>query len=178
MSQYTNYEADYAYFSRLPETTFPNDYVYDTPYQENPKNQLSGSMDSWGPLRRHRTPQILVQPKPVEYDDEDSGYSYQIPNYPPYVYWYPNPMECRDTCGTTVCNGYFKKMNDYRMCQFCQDLKHPQCWDSKTQRCVPCPRDQALGRCEDRFGCANPNGWMQDRVAPINPKYTGCKNCF
>jgi hypothetical protein len=87
-------------------------------------------------------------------------------------------MECRDTCGTNVCNRYYKRMNDYRMCQFCQDLKHPQCWDSKHQRCVPCSREIALARCEDRFGCANPNGWMQDRVAPINPKYTGCKNCY
>lgn len=139
---------------------FPNDYVYDTHY--NPK-----------------LPRVLVEPKPVEYDDRATGFNYHIPSYPPYVYWYPNPMECSDVCGERVCNAYDRRMNDYRMCEYCQSMKVPQCWDKRAQQCVSCPQGQALRRCVDTYGCANPHngGWMQDRVAPINPKYTGCKQC-
>lgn len=171
-----SYESDYKYFSKLPETTYPNDYVYDTPYRENPSRIPTGSMIYPSAAVRHRNPQVLINPKPYDVEDRDTGYRYQIPQYPPYIYWYPNPVECRDTCGMKVCESYNRRMNDYKMCQFCQTLKTPQCWDRNTQKCTKCPRNKALGSCEDSFGSPNPNGWMQSNVAPINPKYTGCKN--
>ena len=171
---------DYRYFFMLPgPSTFPNDYIYDAPYEEVPKNVPTGVTDIPNQPRRHRLPDILVKTKPQNYKAKKTGFYYQIPQYPPYVYWYPNPMECRDVCGTKVCNDYFKRMNDYRMCRFCQNLKDPQCWDSKLQRCVTCNQSQALKRCEDQYGCQNPNSYLgwQDNGAPINPKYTGCKMC-
>lgn len=174
-----NYPYGFPYLNgRLPDVHFPWDAVYDVQYQHdvrNPKYQYYGNMSYPYFVRRHRIPSVLANPKPTEVEHGD--YSYQIPQYPPYVYWYPNPVECRDTCGEQMCGAWAKRMNDYRMCQMCQNLKSPQCWDAARQRCTPCRPEQALARCEDRFGCANPNGWMQDRVAPINPKYTGCRLC-
>lgn len=174
-----NYPYGFPYLNgRLPDTHFPWDAAYDVQYQfdvRNPKYQYYGNMEYPYFVRRHRTPQVLPRVKPVSVEHGD--YTYQIPQYPPYVYWYPNPLECRDTCGEEMCNAYGKRMNDYRMCQMCQNLKVPQCWDSGKQRCVACRPEHALARCENQFGCANPNGWVHDRVAPINPKYTGCRLC-
>jgi hypothetical protein len=174
-----NDEEYYAYFSQVPQTN----YVYDTPYQEMPARQPTGLMDfprEPSLPRRHRLPQVMVKSKSQEYDGYRlTGYNYQISQHSPYIYWYPNPMECRDLCGTRTCDRHYKRMNDYRMCRFCQSLKNPQlrCWDAKEQRCTQCTTSEAGKRCEDLFGCANPNGWMQDRVAPIDPKYTGCRLC-
>ncbi len=127
------------------------------------------------PYYVQRVPQVLPNPKPTSVEVGD--YSYQIPKYPPYLYWYPNPVECADSCGAAVCNAYGKKMNDYRMCQRCQSMKTPQCWNASAQKCQPCRPEKALTSCEDQFGCANPTGWLQSRGAPINPKYTGCRLC-
>lgn len=165
--------------SRLPQTMYPWDSVYDMQYQhdvQNPKYQYYGNMEYPYFVRRHRMPLVFANPKPREV--AHGPYSYQIPQYPPYVYWYPNPTECRDTCGSAICDAYYKRMNDFRGCQLCQNLRGgPQCWDAKNQRCRKCRPEEALERCEDQFGCRNPDGWLQDNVAPINPKYTGCRVC-
>lgn len=183
---YTNVPRDASYpyghpylTSRMPQTHYPWDSVYDSRYQldiQHPKYRWYGNMEYPYFVRRHRIPKVFTEPKP-QWIENDDGYTYQIPAYPPYVYWYPNPVECRDACGSATCNAYFKRMNDYRMCQFCQNLKTPQCWNPGRQRCEACPPEQALSRCEDNFGCRNPNGWMHDNVPPINPKYTGCQLC-
>lgn len=184
-TQFTNVPPDASYpygyqhlSGSLPQTHYPWDSVYDTRYQavQHPKYRDGvGNMEYPYFVRRHRIPTVFTNPKPVSYDDADSGYSYQIPQYPPYIYWYPNPEECRDVCGADKCEAYYRRVNNYRMCQFCQTLKTPQCWNAGKQQCEKCRPEQALSRCEDRFGSYNPNGWMQDRVAPINPKYTGCQ---
>jgi hypothetical protein len=185
-TQFTNIPRDASYpyghpylSSRLPQTHYPWDSVYDTRYQrdvQHPKYQWHGHMEYPYYVRRHRIPKVFTEPKPIEFASPN-GYSYQIPQYPPYVYWYPNPVECRDACGTKVCEEYHRRMNNYRMCKFCQTLKRPMCFDPRRQSCVPCRPEQALARCEDNFGCRNPNGWMHDNVEPINPKYTGCQLC-
>ena len=184
---YTNVPNDASYqyghqylTSKLPQTQYPWDSVYDTRYQrdiQHPKYKWNGNMEYPYFVRRHRIPKVFTEPKPIAYKDYNSGYSYQIPQYPPYVYWYPNPVECRDACGADKCDAYYKRMNDYRGCQRCQTLKIPKCWNSTTQRCESCSPEKALSRCEDNFGCRNPNGWVHDNVAPINPKFSGCQLC-
>lgn len=162
--------------SRLPQANWPWDSVYDTAYQSdinNPNYRHYGTMEYPYSVRRQQVPLVYVNPRPSSYET-DSGYGFNIPNYPPAIYWYPNPTECEDTCGPQVCNAYYKRANDYRMCNVCQTLKKPMCWDPRSQRCVDCAPEQALESCEKRFGSTNPNGWPHARVAPINPKYTGC----
>lgn len=165
------------YSYRPMPTNYPWDSTYEPyPNPVTPKYQVNGNMEYPYWVRRHRNPKVFSDPKPIEYSDP-SGYTYQIPEYPPYVYWYPNPMECRDSCGTKVCNEHYRRVNNYRMCQRCQSLKKPMCWNSEAQKCVACSPRQALSPCEDSFGCRNPNGWLQSNVAPIDPKYTGCRMC-
>ena len=127
---------------------------------------------------RQRIPRVAFNPKPVSYQAAN-GFAYQIPQYPPYIFWYPNPVECRDVCGKQVCDSYYKAMNDNRNCQRCQRKDPPQCWDSKADVCVDCPRATALASCNSRntYGCANPRGFPHSDGAPINPLYTGCKLC-
>jgi hypothetical protein len=156
----------------MPNTTYPNSYVYDTPYMENPERH-----GTWTIPTQDRMPHKFVRPKQNDGYSYPSDFYYQVPQIPPYVYWYPNPVECRDVCGTNVCDHFARRLNNYKMCQFCQNLKTPQCWDAKNQMCTPCPRSQALQTCENQYGCANPNGFPHARVAPIDPKYTGCKLC-
>lgn len=164
----------------IPQTQYPYDSVYDTQYQENiihPKYRWYGNMEYPYFAQRHRQPKVYTRPKPsLRYDN---GHAYTIPSYPPYVYWYPNPLKCRDTCGDDICNAYFQKINNYRNCRRCQNQKTPKCWDPKFQKCVACPPEIALESCSSRkrFGCANPNGWDQGPTQPINPIYTGCKLC-
>jgi hypothetical protein len=121
-------------------------------------------------------PEVLPRARPLEYS-ASQGFVYQNYAYPPMMYWYPNPRECEDVCGGDVCNQYYRKKNDFRMCQVCQSLKKPMCWDSSKQQCVNCPKRQAMASCTDTHGCVNPNGWVNDNVGPVNPKYTGCKMC-
>lgn len=102
--------------------------------------------------------------------------THKVPEYPPTIYWYPNPMECEDVCGRKVCNQYYRKLNNYRMCQICQSQKTPMCWNPDAQRCDMCSPEQAWESCSDRFGAQNPNGWLHANTGPINPKYTGCQN--
>src|SRR5690606_3034691 len=118
-------------------------------------------------VQRHRMPKVFTEPKARSY--KWNGFSYQIPPYPNYMYWYPNPVECRDSCGLDVCNEYYRRRNNYLNCKRCQLVKSPgpMCWDSKVQRCVACPREQALSRCEDNYGCGNPLGFPNDNVGPI-----------
>ena len=101
---------------------------------------------------------------------------HKVPEYPPTIYWYPNPMECEDVCGKKVCNKYYRQLNNYRMCQICQSQKTPMCWNPNAQRCEMCSPEQAWESCSDRFGAQNPNGWLHANTGPINPKYTGCQN--
>lgn len=164
----------------LPETHYPYDAVYDARYQRNvrdPRYKYHGNMQYPYYVQRHRTPKVFTEPKPRSY--KWNNYSYHIPSYPPYVYYQPNPIKCRDACGTDVCNEYFRRLNNYNNCRRCQLVKSPgpMCWSPTTQRCVSCPPEQALSRCQDSFGCGNPNGGVHDNVAPINPLYTGCQNC-
>lgn len=121
-------------------------------------------------------PTVLPNPRPRDYSPSQ-GFVYQNYTYPPMIYWYPNPRECEDICGGDVCNQYYRKMNDYRMCQLCRSLRPGQCWDRQKQACRPCRPRERWTSCEDSLGCVNPNGWVNDNVAPVNPKYTGCKMC-
>lgn len=127
------------------------------------------SMQSW-----FTTPLVYLSSRPSSYEN-DYGYKFEVPKYPPPIYWYPNPLECKDVCGSRVCDAYYRRLNDYRMCQQCQSLKTPMCWNSDKQQCVGCRGEKALASCEDRFG-AQGNGWLQTNVGPVNPKYTGCVN--
>jgi hypothetical protein len=122
-----------------------------------------------------------VEPKPVGVEHGhgckcESCVRYRVPEYPPTIYWYPNPMECEDVCGRQVCNRYYRQLNDYRMCQVCQSQKTPMCWNPNAQRCEMCSPEHAWESCSDRFGAQNPNGWLHANTGPINPKYTGCQN--
>jgi hypothetical protein len=187
-TQYQNIPRDatlnyyYPYLGyNIPQTQYPYDSVYDNEYQSlisHPKYRHFGNLEYPYYVRRHRTPKIYTRPKPNEY--KFNNYTYQIPNYPPYVYWYPRPGLCRDSCGDAVCNEYFKRINDWRNCRRCQNMRpNPMCWDSVKEKCVPCPRNEALGNCNlrSKFGCANPNGPQHSDVPPINPLYTGCSLC-
>lgn len=162
--------------SRLPQAMWPWDAVHDVQYQtdvQNPRYKHYGMMEYPYSARRHRTPLVYVKPRPAEY--QVHGLTYQIPQYPPPIYWYPNPVTCEDSCGSSKCQDFYGKQNDYRMCQMCQNLKSPMCWDPKSRRCVDCLPEHSLESCEQRFGSRNPNGWLHANVAPINPKYTGCQ---
>lgn len=166
----------------LPQTQYPYDGVYDNKYQQNirdPSFKWYNNMEYPYYVQRHRIPQVFTEPKP-DFKVKD-GYFYSINNYPPYVYWYPNPLECRDACGEKVCNEYYRRLNNYNNCQRCQLSRGyngmPMCFDSRTQKCVDCSPGQALANCEDTFGCGNPQSWPHGRVPPQNPLYTGCKNC-
>lgn len=166
----------------IPQTHYPLDSVYDNRYQKdvrNPKYRWFGNMEYPYFVQRHRQPKVFTEPKP-KYTIHN-GYYYSVNSYPPYTYWYPNPMKCRDACGEKVCNEYFRRLNNYNNCKRCQLSRGynglPMCFDPKSQQCVECTPEQALENCEDRFGCANPQGWPHARVPPQNPLYTGCKNC-
>ena len=189
-SQYSNvpvpYSAPYPWYIPFlnggnPRTMYPYDAIYDQRYQEHnsdPKYQYFGNMAYPAYVQRHRVPQVYFDPKPTKYYST-SGYQYKIPPYPPYIYWYPNPVECRDVCGNKVCDAYHNALNNYNNCRRCQRMDPPQCWDPDNQMCKTCPPKQALKKCSSRgrYGCANPNGFPHDDVPPINPKYTGCKLC-
>ncbi len=182
---YTNIGRDpsYPYYyphlnGYLPQTMYPYDSVYDNTYQSNirhPKYRWYGNMEYPYFVRRHRIPKVFTEPKPTF--TKANGFYHQIPSYPPYIYWYPNPTKCRDACGEAVCNEYFRRMNNYNMCQRCQTTDPPSCWNPKIQRCVPCNPETALEDCKQTYGCANPNGWPHRKVAPQNPLYTGCQLC-
>lgn len=187
-TQYQNIPRDppmpfgYAHLSgNIPQTHYPYDSVYDTEYQSvimHPKYRWYGNMEYPYHVRRQRVPKVFTRPKPNYY--KYNNYYYQIPNYPPYVHWYPNPMLCRDTCGDAICNEYFRRINDYRNCLRCQmNRGKPMCWSPEKQDCVDCPPEEALAKCNsrDRFGCANPNGFPHADVPPVNPIYTGCMMC-
>ena len=176
----------YPYLSNsIPQTQYPYDSVYNTTtttnhHQRNithPKYQFYGNMEYPYYVRRQRIPKVYTRPKPSF--SKYGNHYYQIPGYPPYIYWYPNPLKCRDTCGDRICNAYFRKINDYRNCRRCQNQKVPKCWNPVKQQCVSCPPQQALENCSSRsrFGCANPNGWQMADTSPVNPIYTGCKLC-
>lgn len=186
-TQYTNVPRNpsYAYgYSHLtgsfPETHHPYDAVYDARYQHNvrhPKYKHYGNMAYPAWVRKHATPKVFTEPKPRSY--KWNGYKYQISTFPNYLFWNSNPVKCRDACGTNICNEYFRRLNNYNNCKRCQNVKYPgpMCWSSNKQRCVACPPEQALSRCEDSFGCNNVLGGVHDNVGPINPLYTGCQNC-
>lgn len=164
----------------LPETQYPYDSAYDHTYQRDirhSKYRYYGNMEYPHWVQRHNMPQVYTDHKPRSYTN--NGYKYAIPPYPPYLYFYPNPVECRDACGKNTCDKYYYRLNNYNNCKRCQLVKSPgpMCWSSQKQQCVACPREQALSRCEDSYGCGNPNGFPHDNVGPINPLYTGCQNC-
>lgn len=189
-NQYSNredpYSAPYPYYIPFlnggnPQTMYPYDALYDQKYQmqnSDPKYQYYGNMEYPYYVQRHRSPHVYFDPKPTKYW-HSNGFQYRIPPYPPYIYWYPNPVECRDVCGNNVCDAYYNAMNNYRNCKRCQQKDPPQCWDSTSQKCTDCPPEEALEGCQlrTRYGCANPRGFPHADVPPINPKYTGCKMC-
>lgn len=191
-SQYSNVPRDppqqdgYSYLrGSRPQTTFPYDAAYDPTYQQdrvNPQYRYYQHYEYPAWVQRHNPPKVtsqnFVNPKPVTYTLD--GYEYKIPAYPPYMYWYPNPIDCKDVCGKQVCDNYYKRRNDFYNCQRCQLVQSPgpMCWNSNLQKCVPCSREKALAPCEETYGCANPNGFPHNKVAPINPLYTGCTNCL
>lgn len=190
-SQYSNlsipYQASYPYYvshvkGGYPERQYPYDALLDQKYQYdnlNPRYQYYGNMGYPYSAQRHRAPQVYYDPKPTLFHHASSGHEYKIPPYPPYIYWYPNPKECRDVCGNKVCDEYHEQLSNYRNCRRCQRKDPPQCWDPSSQMCVECPPEQALENCASRYnyGCANPNGYQHADVPPINPLYTGCKSC-
>jgi hypothetical protein len=164
--------------ARIPRATFPWDAARDSRYQadiENPNYRHYGTQEYPYAVRRQQTPMIFMNSRPSEYAGAN-GLTYHVPQYPPSIYWYPNPTECEDVCGKKKCKEYYRRLNNFRMCQMCQSLKDPMCWDPQAQKCIGCTPEQALESCENRFGAKNPNGWMQANVGPINPKYTGCHN--
>lgn len=168
-----------------PQTTYPYDSKYDAKY--DPMYQLyhkKRAYPAW--VQEHNPPYVFAQsfvdPKPKTYSVNvgPNNIEFNVADYPPYSYFYPNPLECEDVCGGRVCDKYYRKRNDFYNCQRCQLVQTPgpMCWSSKLQKCVKCSREEALSPCEDRYGCANANGFPHNRVEPINPKYTGCSNCF
>jgi hypothetical protein len=111
----------------------------------------------------------------------DSGFNdvfFQLPDNGPYLYWYPNPTECRDVCNPKRCNEYYTQLNNYNNCNRCQlNPGRPMCWNPKTQQCYKCSQKKAMKSCTkpSAYGTPNPNGWPHREVGgPINPKYTGC----
>ena len=191
-SQYSNlakpYRASYPYYiphlnGGNPQTMYPYDAVYDQKYQGqnmDPRFQYYGNMEYPQSVQRHRMPYVYYNPKPKLYVDTTNpgaAHYYDIPPYPPYVYWYPNPMKCRDICGNKICDAYFRQINNYRNCTRCQRKQTPQCWSPEAQECVQCAPEEALASCAslDRYGSPNPNGQMHANVPPQNPLYTGCK---
>ncbi len=191
-SQYSNlprpYRASSSYYIPFlnggnPEPTYPADALYDGTYQTdnmNPKYQYYGNMEYPQTVQRQNVPLVYYNPKPnlyVDASDPSSLYYYTIHPYPPYVYWYPNPNECRDVCGNKVCEDYYNQMNNYRNCTRCQKNDPPQCWSSKKQQCVNCPPEKALEGCHlrTRYGIPNPNGELHADLPPQNPLYTSCK---
>jgi hypothetical protein len=194
-SQYNNrpvpYEASYQYYTAFlnggnPNPQYPYDAMYDRKYQKvvlNPSYKYYGDATDGRQMnypyyvQRHRAPSVYYNSKP--YTTTAVSPDYRIPDAQPYMYWYPNPVECEDTCGKDVCNAYYKAMNDNRNCQRCQRKDPPQCWDSENETCIDCPRRVALASCNSRntYGCANPRGFPNADSAPINPVYTGCQLC-
>ena len=115
--------------------------------------------------------------RPRYYYTEDLVYDVNM--YKPNMYWYPNPLGCRDVCGGPVCDVYEEKLRNYRMCRQCQLQNPPKCWSPKDQKCVKCPLSEAWRDCQssDRYGCRNLRGYLHRNTRPINPKYTFCKLC-
>lgn len=173
-----------------PQTEFPYDAAYDPTYQYDTvfpqyKYFKHHEYPSW--VQEHNPPHVFAQsfvdPKPRSItiaNNNNESVEYSVNEYPPYSYFYPNPLECEDVCGQKICNNYYKKRNDYYNCKRCQLIQSPgpMCWNSNLQKCVKCPKEKALEPCENKFGCANANGFPHNRVEPINPKYTGCANCL
>lgn len=156
-----------------PETLYPYDSMYDKKYQH------FGSMDYPYYVQRHNAPQVYFNPKPLLKVDATNPRAIlynEIPPYPNYIYWYPNPMKCQDVCGNKVCDAYYEKANNYRNCMRCQRKDPPQCWSSKFQQCINCPPEHALTPCASRtrYGMPNPNGELHADVSPQNPLYNGC----
>jgi hypothetical protein len=166
-----------------PEPMYPSDALYDGTYQTdnmNPKYQYYGNLDYPQTVQRQNQPLVYYNPKPVlkvDATDKSSILYYESPKYPPYVYYYPNPVECKDVCGNKICDAYYNKMNNYRNCRRCQMKSTPQCWCPRTQTCVNCPPEKALTSCASRtrYGMPNPNGALQADVPPQNPLYTSCR---
>ena len=188
-TQYTNvpknpsYPYGYPHLSAsLPQTHYPYDSVYDVTYQKHvkhPKYRWYGNMQYPYHVQRHRMPKVFTEPKPTF--AVHNGYYYSTNSYPPYVYWYPNPTKCRDMCGEKTCQEYYYKLNNYLNCKRCQNRRgskgQPLCFDPNKQKCVECAPELALIPCEDRFGCANPQGLPHRRGPPIDPRKTGCQMC-
>lgn len=191
-SQFSNipnpYQASHPYYIPFlnggnPEPMYPSDALYDGTYQKdvmNPQYQYFGTMNYPYTVQRQNVPYVYYNPKPnlyVDFSNPSSALYYNIPPYPPYVYWYPNPQTCADVCGNKICDKYYEQMNNYRNCKRCQLNDPPQCWSSSKQQCVNCPPEQALESCSSRrrYGMPNPNGEIHADVPPQNPLYTNCR---
>ncbi len=187
-TQYSNLSKDpgfpYGYphlRGMYPQTMYPYDSVYDNKYMtdvSHPKYKYFGNMEYPYWVQRHNRPQVFTNPKPTSWS-KNEGFVHKISNYPPNIYWYPNPTECRDACGGKRCGNYYQQKNDFLNCQRCQLVKYPgpMCWDRTKQMCVKCPKEQALAPCEQSYGCSSPLGFPNQSTPPINPLYTGCANC-
>lgn len=174
----------------IPDTAYPYAGAYGfksflpNPNQDKEFFDDSMSMDRTDrypfpyTVRRHRVPQVFMNPKPTKFFNAATGYKYQIPQYPNFLYWYPGDTLCSDVCGEKICNKYYNDLNNYRNCQRCQMKDPPQCWSPKMQTCVDCPRHIALGACQsrERYGCGG-NTWPMADTEPQNPMLTGCRNC-
>lgn len=83
---------------------------------------------------------------------------------------------CANVCGVNMCKAYSERQYGYEQCQRCQ--QQSKCWSQYQQRCVPCPKSQALKSCEQKWGCPSPFGTEFGYVPPVDPMYTDCIPCW
>lgn len=125
----------------------------------------------------------ITNTKPLFYNSyegingiNNSGVTYQIPRYPPLVYYHHNPETVIDKCGYDIANKYNKQLELYRMCQKCKQDQY--CYDPINNQCIKCSYKELNKSCEEKFGCKHPNSQIYQNVAPVNPRFNGCKMCW
>ena len=112
-----------------------------------------------------------VYNEPYEYRPwflSQDNHSYGIVPYPKKF--------CDNICGVKMCKKYKEQVNNYEHCKRCQEIG--KCWSPYQQRCIDCGYNRAMKSCEDKYGCANPNGYEFANVPPINPMLNGCNVCW
>lgn len=83
---------------------------------------------------------------------------------------------CDNICGVRMCKKYRKQHNNFTQCKRCQ--LQGKCWSPYQKRCIDCGYNRAVVKCEDKYGCSNPNGGEFSNVPPINPMFNNCTVCW
>lgn len=83
---------------------------------------------------------------------------------------------CDNVCGIKICKKYREQYANFIQCNQCQ--LQGKCWSPYQQRCIDCGYTRAMEPCENKYGCANPNGFEFANVPPINPMFNNCTVCW